>query len=81
MSTISHPNIVPFIGFYVDRTDLRTAYVVAPYMSNGNVGEYLEDNDVDIQKRLELVIGRIIVSDTSYILGMCEQSFFFPLTQ
>ncbi|KAG8947736.1 copper transport protein ctr1 [Tulasnella sp. 424] len=56
MSTLSHPNIVPFIGFYVDKTDLRTACVIMPYMSKGNVEEYLEDNDVDIQKRLELAL-------------------------
>lgn len=62
MSTLSHPNIIPFIGFYVDKTDLRTACVIMPYMSKGNVEEYLEDNDVDIQKRLELVIERIVVS-------------------
>ncbi|KAG8913716.1 hypothetical protein FRC01_004415 [Tulasnella sp. 417] len=56
MSTTSHPNIIPFTGFYLDRKDLRVACVIAPYMANGNVGEYLDDNEVDIEKRLEFAL-------------------------
>lgn len=32
------------------------ACVIAPYMANGNVGEYLDDNDVDIQQRLKFAL-------------------------
>ncbi|KIO27240.1 hypothetical protein M407DRAFT_73459, partial [Tulasnella calospora MUT 4182] len=45
MSKVSHPNIISFTGFHLDRKDLRMACVIAPYMANGNVGEYLDDND------------------------------------
>ncbi|KAG8914355.1 hypothetical protein FRC01_004115, partial [Tulasnella sp. 417] len=58
MARLSHPNIIPFEGFYLDRTELRTAWVIAPYMSHGNIGEYLKDHStsIDVQKKLELAL-------------------------
>ncbi|KAG8899556.1 hypothetical protein FRC00_001291, partial [Tulasnella sp. 408] len=56
MSKVCHPNIIPLTGFYLDWTDFRTACVIAPYMANGNVGEYLDDNDVDIEQRLRFAL-------------------------
>ncbi|KAG8899554.1 hypothetical protein FRC00_001289 [Tulasnella sp. 408] len=69
MAELSHPNIIPLTGFYLDRRDLRKACVIVPYFANGNVGEYLDDNDVDIQKRLEFE--NILVTDDLHIL-ICD---------
>lgn len=70
MSTLLHRNIVPFIGFHVDRKEFKTAWIITPYMTNGNVREYLGDHDVNIQKRLELVIACIILSSLQVSTNM-----------
>lgn len=51
MSKLSHPNILPLIGFSFDDAVLQTAWVISSYLAKGNIKEYLEENEVSKQKR------------------------------
>ncbi|KIO16077.1 hypothetical protein M407DRAFT_48960, partial [Tulasnella calospora MUT 4182] len=52
-SQLDHENILPFIGYYVgDNYD--PAYLISPYMRNGNLKDYLKNSNLDPGERLKL---------------------------
>lgn len=53
-STFKHQNILEFVGYHLSE-NLEIAYLVAPYVSNGNVRDYLEKNSAKLEERLGLV--------------------------
>ncbi|KAG8900065.1 hypothetical protein FRB99_006275, partial [Tulasnella sp. 403] len=53
---LRHPNIVPFLGFYLS-VDYKEAWLVSPFASNGNVVQYLAKRNPDFRGRLELMRG------------------------
>lgn len=55
MSKLSHPNILPLVGFFLDDTTFQTAWIISPHISNGDVKDYLESNEVTREKRMALV--------------------------
>ncbi|KAG8918892.1 hypothetical protein FRC01_001594, partial [Tulasnella sp. 417] len=52
-SQFNHENILPFTGYYVGE-DYDPAYLISPYMKNGNIRDYLKDNNLDPEDRLNL---------------------------
>lgn len=53
-SSCHHENILPFIGYFLSQ-NLETAYLVSPYVRNGNVKDYLANRQAKVEERLELV--------------------------
>lgn len=49
-----HPNILFFTGYHLDINE-AVAWMVSPYMQNGNVGGYLRRTQSDYYLRLRLV--------------------------
>ncbi|KAG8901809.1 Nuclear receptor sub 2 group C member 2, partial [Tulasnella sp. 403] len=70
-SNLRHTNILPFVGYYLDPR-LESAWLVAPYMRNSNLSDYLrrERLDQDACVRLDVLplleALRIKKSDLSY---------------
>ncbi|KAG8899006.1 hypothetical protein FRB99_006973, partial [Tulasnella sp. 403] len=54
-ATLSHPNIIPFIGFYLSPR-LQEAWLVAPLMIHGNLSQYILSVDPDRDGRLNLAL-------------------------
>lgn len=54
MASLSHPNIIEFLGF-VEDMDKGDAWIVLPWEANGNVREFLESGEYDIPERISLV--------------------------
>ncbi|KAJ6598287.1 kinase-like domain-containing protein [Mycena vulgaris] len=50
---LSHPNLLPFFGLYYLENRLC---LVAPWMENGNILEYLRKEAIDIEGRLSLIL-------------------------
>lgn len=53
-ASCQHENILGFIGYFLPE-DFALAYLVSPYMRNGNVRVYLEKNRVNTEDRLGLL--------------------------
>ncbi|KAG8929155.1 hypothetical protein FRC01_004766 [Tulasnella sp. 417] len=53
-SACNHENILPFVGYFLSR-DLETAYLVSPFIRNGNVKDYLTSKEAKPEERLELI--------------------------
>ncbi|KAG8978201.1 hypothetical protein FRB90_008567, partial [Tulasnella sp. 427] len=49
-----HENVLEFKGFHLSK-DLKKAYLISPYMANGNIKEYLIREAPPMEKRLQLV--------------------------
>ena len=54
MATLSHPNIVRFMGF-VEDMEKGDAWIVIPWEANGNVREFLKSGEWEIPERVSLV--------------------------
>ena len=54
MASISHSNIVKFVGFVEDMRK-GDAWIVLPWEENGNVREFLASGEWDIPERISLV--------------------------
>ena len=50
MSLFIHPNVMPLIGLCFDE---QTPLLIMPFMSKGNVLDYVKQNKVDLHKDLE----------------------------
>ena len=50
MSLLIHPNVMPLIGMCFDE---EMPLLIMPFMSNGNVLEYVKQNKVDLHKDQE----------------------------
>lgn len=62
---LRHPNILPLKGFYFDKSSLKTAWIVTPWLDNGHVRKYLAVTKPDENTRLKLV---------RHIVCVCVQS-------
>ncbi|KAG8894545.1 hypothetical protein FRB99_001193, partial [Tulasnella sp. 403] len=51
---MSHENVIPLIGFYLSER-LDQAWLISPYMENGNISDYLIKVQPSEQRRRELV--------------------------
>ncbi|KAG8994092.1 hypothetical protein FRB90_000534 [Tulasnella sp. 427] len=60
----SHPNILPLVGYYLS-DDYDRAQLVSPYMSNGNVKDYMETHRSTLVTRIRLVKG--LTSGINYL--------------
>ncbi|KIO20157.1 hypothetical protein M407DRAFT_81884, partial [Tulasnella calospora MUT 4182] len=54
MASLSHPNIIQFLGFVEDTTK-GDAWIILPWESNGNVREFLKSGEWDIPERISLI--------------------------
>lgn len=74
-SSLRHGNILEFVGYHLSE-DFLVAYLVSPYVKNGNVKDYLRKTQTTLEERLEVVsvLGPNIIG--SYIQRL---QFFFPL--
>ena len=54
MASLSHPNIIRFVGF-VEDMEKGDAWIVLPWEANGNVREFLASGEWDIPERISLV--------------------------
>ncbi|KAG8943310.1 hypothetical protein FRC04_002934 [Tulasnella sp. 424] len=52
-ASCNHENILEFTGYYLSK-DFKKAYLVSPYMTNGNIKEYLSREAPSQEQRLEL---------------------------
>ena len=60
-SSLSHPNILPLLGFSFDSTYGTYPAFVSEWMSNGNARSYLKDNpDADILSLVRLTLLSLI---------------------
>ena len=50
MSLFVHPNVMPLIGLCFDK---EMPLLIMPFMSKGNVLEYIKQNKVDLHKDQE----------------------------
>ncbi|KAK7026371.1 kinase domain-containing protein [Favolaschia claudopus] len=48
-----HANVLPFLGLYYLK---RRLCLVSPWMDNGNIKKYLQNNSIDTQKRFSMVL-------------------------
>ena len=55
---LAHPNITPLVGFDLDDR-MDRAWLISPYMKNGNICGYLNLHKPDIIVRLRMVSPRI----------------------
>lgn len=53
-STLQHPNVLPFLGFYVSQT-WDQAWLISPYQERNNVIEYIRETQPDDVERFRLV--------------------------
>ncbi|KIO19687.1 hypothetical protein M407DRAFT_47089, partial [Tulasnella calospora MUT 4182] len=53
-SSLRHENILKFTGYYIER-DFKTAYLLSPYMLNGNAQTYLATKQSTMDERLSLL--------------------------
>lgn len=51
---LNHPNIVPFIGYWLS-LDEDTVYIVSQYAAFGNIREYLKNTEATEMEKLKLV--------------------------
>ncbi|KAG8900061.1 hypothetical protein FRB99_006271, partial [Tulasnella sp. 403] len=54
-ANLSHPHIVPLIGFYLG-DHLDQAWLISPYMSTGNLSDYLRRAKPDMRNRVRLAM-------------------------
>ena len=54
---LDDPHIVPIVGFYLDEI-LDRAWLISPYMGNGNVRYFLNRMKPDMRVRLRMVSHR-----------------------
>ncbi|KAG8908757.1 hypothetical protein FRB99_002995 [Tulasnella sp. 403] len=52
---LSHPLIIPFLGFYLS-PQLEEAWLVAPLMTNGNLSQYVRSSKLRMDQRLMLAL-------------------------
>ena len=50
----AHPGIAKFIGFYAN-AELSEAWLISPWESNGNVGEFIRRHELEVPEKLSLV--------------------------
>ncbi|KAG9048645.1 hypothetical protein FS837_012354 [Tulasnella sp. UAMH 9824] len=62
---LKHPNVVPFVGFHLGED---VAWLISAWAPNGNVQDYLSNNEVDWPSRLRIVLD--IASGLVYLHGM-----------
>lgn len=53
-SSARHPNILEFIGFHFD-AQKDQAWLICPFQEFGNIGQYLEQEELTMLERLRLV--------------------------
>ncbi|KIO33047.1 hypothetical protein M407DRAFT_17928 [Tulasnella calospora MUT 4182] len=53
-ASCKHENVLEFWGYHLSK-DFRQAYLISPYMKNGNITEYLAQKAPPLKRRLELV--------------------------
>ena len=63
MSLFTHPNVMPLIGLCFDG---EMPLLIMPFMSNGNVLEYVKQNRVDLHKGQEAT-----EVEVTYLAGIC----------
>ena len=44
MHKFDHPNIISLVGICLDAGPSRSPYIIFPFMENGNLHSYVEDN-------------------------------------
>ncbi|KAG8961484.1 hypothetical protein FRC00_012127 [Tulasnella sp. 408] len=54
MAPLFHPNIIEFLGF-VEDTEKGDAWIILPWVANGNVRDFLKSGEWDIPERVSLV--------------------------
>ncbi|KAG9044953.1 hypothetical protein FS837_007250 [Tulasnella sp. UAMH 9824] len=54
MASLSHPNIIEFLGF-VEDMEKGDAWIIVPWENNGNVREFLQSGEWDIPERISLI--------------------------
>ncbi|KAG8971948.1 hypothetical protein FRC05_010483 [Tulasnella sp. 425] len=57
---VNHPHILQLVGYYLS-DDYETARLISPFMTNGNVSQYLEKLQVGVLERMN--IANILMSD------------------
>lgn len=60
-----HKNIIQFIGYHLGE-NYDPAYLISPYMKNGNISEYLKKNQIRTGEGLRLV--RTMCSDRYFLV-------------
>lgn len=65
-SACDHEHIIKFIGYSRSKDETK-AYLVSPFIKNGNIQHYLSHNVVSLQQRLEFV--RYVAVDVEYALS------------
>lgn len=57
---LDHPNIVPLIGFYMSKDDPK-GWLISPVMERGFLHDYIRDKELDMEVRLQLVRGFLLL--------------------
>ena len=71
MSLFIHPNVMPLIGLCFDE---EMPLLIMPFMSKGNVLEYVKQNEVDLhkdQEASEVEVLLILLVYVRYGAGFC----------
>ncbi|KAG8955082.1 hypothetical protein FRC04_009539 [Tulasnella sp. 424] len=50
----SHPHVLQLVGYYLS-DNYEIARLISPFMTNGNVSQYLQKSEVGVVKRLDVV--------------------------
>lgn len=62
-ANLDHPNVLSFTGYYLD-VNGAVAWLMSPYMENGNIREHLRRSQPDFHTRIALVHDLLKVSAT-----------------
>ena len=56
---LSHPNVLPMLGYVLNWTGSIYPSLVSPWMENGTLRDYMKENEVDI---IDMVSCHLIVA-------------------
>ena len=77
MSLLIHPNVMPLIGLCFNG---QKPLLIMPFMSKGNVLEYVKQNQVDLHKDQEAIDLEVyILTLLLYALYNCAQMYLLRI--
>ncbi|KAG8955085.1 hypothetical protein FRC04_009542 [Tulasnella sp. 424] len=64
----NHPHVLQLVGYYLS-DNYEIAQLISPFMTNGNVSQYLENLEVGVHKRLDIVSLSLVTSASKQSLN------------
>ncbi|KAG8951994.1 hypothetical protein FRC04_005327 [Tulasnella sp. 424] len=52
---LSHPNVLQFLGYHLNQR-MSTAWLISPYIENGNLSQFIKNINLDSPLRIKLIV-------------------------